>query len=111
MPDADPAAFVAAQVDEVPGSVLRDAPHRLVQLRTAVALAAGEHVTGEALAVHPDEDVAVEHVAVSGERSVDEREVGDAVEDRVKREAAERAPLVGRRVSATRLTSFSVARR
>ena len=49
----DPAALVAAQVDHHAASGGHDAGERLVELRTAVAALRAEHVTGQALRVHP----------------------------------------------------------
>src|SRR3546814_9823917 len=36
---------------------LRDLPHRLMQLRTAIAPARPEHVPGQTLAMHPHQDI------------------------------------------------------
>ena len=51
--DADAAALVAAQVDDHAEALLGDPLHRRVELHAAVAAQRPEHVTGQALAVHP----------------------------------------------------------
>src|SRR4029450_3017142 len=50
-PPAQPPAFVAPQVDPHSPALLDDRLERLVELGTAVAPVAAEHVAGEALAV------------------------------------------------------------
>src|SRR5579864_1337509 len=53
--EPDPAALLA-EVHEDPASRVGDHRHRLVQLRLAIAALRAEDVTGEALAVHPDQN-------------------------------------------------------
>ena len=50
---ADPAALVAAQVDDHAAALLDDPLQGLVELGAAVAAVAAEDVAGQALGVHP----------------------------------------------------------
>ena len=74
--EADAAPLVAPQVDEDAATLLFDQVERGVQLRAAVAAKRAEHVAGQALRVHADQDVL-------GARDVahDERQVLLVVED------------------------------
>src|ERR687894_752721 len=88
--DADAAALVAPQVDDDAEALLGDAPHRLGELGPAVAAQRAEHVAGQALAVHPHENVVL---ALHG--PAHERQVLLAVDDRLVGVAGEVAPLGG----------------
>ena len=55
--EADPAALVAAQVDEDPPPFLFDEVERRLQLGAAVAAERAEHVAGQALGVDPHQHV------------------------------------------------------
>ena len=55
--EADAAPFVTAQVHDTPVPSVGDQPHRRVELEAAVATHRTEHVSSEALGVHPDQHV------------------------------------------------------
>src|SRR5687768_11254325 len=59
---ADAATFLV-EIDHDPAAALLNGPHRRVQLPSAVASQRAEHVAGETLRVHPDENpLALAHV-------------------------------------------------
>ena len=76
--DADAAALVAAEVDDHAGALVGDHLHGRVELHAAVAAHRAEHVAGEALAVHPHQDV-----VDAGDVAPDHGEVLLAVEHRL----------------------------
>src|SRR4051812_30945934 len=82
--DPDAAALVPTQVDDDPAARGRDGGHRIVELGAAVAPARAEHVAGQALAVHADEQR-----VLPAWIALDEREVIDAVDLRPPRLTAE----------------------
>ena len=73
--EPDPAALVAAQVDDDALALGRDLLERLVELQPAVAAQRPEHVAGQALRVH-----AHEHVRLPRHLAAHERHVLDPVE-------------------------------
>ena len=86
--ESDAATLVAAQVDQDAAALLLDQVERGVQLRAAVAAQRAEHVAGQALGVHADEDV-----LGAGHVAHDEREVLLVVEHRLVHEGTELAAL------------------
>ena len=81
---------MATQVHDDATAFGGDQAHRLLQLRAAVALDAGEDVTGEALAVHTNQ-----HRFVAGGIAAHERQMSLAVECALERMAPEVAPCGG----------------
>ena len=80
MHQADAAALVAAHVEHDAAALAGHHRQRGVQLRAAVAAPGAEHVTGQALGVHPHQDVVP--VAVRpGDVAADQRDVLDLVVD------------------------------
>ena len=88
VPEPDPTTLVTAQVDDDALALGRDLFERLVELQPAVAAQRPEHVTGEALGVHPHE-----HVRLTGDVAAHERHVLDPVEQALEHVRGEVAVL------------------
>src|SRR3546814_317359 len=88
--DADAPALVAPEVDDHAAALALHELHRRIELDAAVAAHRAEDVAGEALAVHPDQDV-----VLAGHGALHQRYVLLAVEQRLVGVAGEVAPLGG----------------
>ena len=87
---ADAATLVPLDVQDDAAALLGDAPQRGVQLRAAVAAERAEHVAGQALGVHADEDV-----RAVADLARDERDVLGVVDLAAVAEGGEVAELGG----------------
>ena len=90
MHQADAAALVAAHVQHHAAALARDHRHRGVQLRAAVTAARAEHVAGQALGVHPHQDVVAVGVG-PGDVAAHQRDVLDVLVDAGVADGAELA--------------------
>ena len=86
MAEPDAAALVPAEVDDHAPALGRDLRERAVELEPAVAAHRAEDVAGEALAVHPHEDV-----VLAGDVAAHERHVLHAVEQALEHDRGELA--------------------